>query len=417
MMKYFDSRWRKTGLVLGVVFAFALIVNFTHSAYIAVDDSFTANMQSLNRLESLDVQIRGTVERPSPLTYYLNQVRNLLSSYYVGGSEATQASTGILVSITGTNVASTASVDYYIEAVASDALGNPYRFLEGNGTSVTVDGASLDLSNQTTIENHLEAMGLSTTASHTIDYYLYVLAESTGLVSGETLTSEIVKTKFDTITFDYGTEVSDTFYSSEGCGNYQYYPTYIENMATFGVIKRTSKIQQGYLNFPLSGVGEGVTAAQLTYRCSSVYSARQMTIYRITETWGVSSNKPTWNNQPTYETTDSATQTPTDYWNYLDITEMAQAWGGGAGKYGIMMAIPSGASSSEGHTVFNTNGDFPPYIDITWVTYSASWYPVPASVLDMQLGQTLGSLVVIALTGYLVASVLKENQNESTKKV
>ena len=185
-MKYFDSRWRKTGLVLGVVFAFALIVNFTHSAYIAVDDSFTANMQSLNRLESLDVQIRGTVERPSPLTYYLNQVRNLLSSYYVGGSEATQASTGILVSITGTNVASTASVDYYIEAVASDALGNPYRFLEGNGTSITVGGASLDLSNQTTIGNHLEAMGLSTTASHTIDYYLYVLAESTGLVSGET---------------------------------------------------------------------------------------------------------------------------------------------------------------------------------------------------------------------------------------
>ena len=188
-------------------------------------------------------------------------------------------------------------------------------------------------------------------------------------------------------------------------------------MATFGVIKRTSKIQQGYLNFPLSGVGTGVTAAQLTYRCSSVYSARQMTVYRITETWGVSSNKPTWNNQPTYETTDSATQTPTDYWNYLDITEMAQAWGSGAGKYGIMMAIPSGASSSEGHTVFSTNGDFPPYIDITWVTYSASWYPIPASVLDMQLGQTLGSLAVIALTGYLVASVLKENQNESTKKV
>ncbi|MBT7082601.1 MAG: DNRLRE domain-containing protein, partial [Chloroflexi bacterium] len=359
MMKYFDSRWRKTGLVIGIVLAFTLIVNFTHTAYIAVDDSFTANMQSLNRLESLDVQIRGTVERPSPLTYYLNQVRNLLSSYYVGGSEATQASTGIIVSITGINVASTASADYYIEAVAGDSSGNPYRFLEGNGTSITVDGANLTPTNQTTITHHLAAMGLSTTASHTIDYYVYVKAQATGAISGETLTSEIVKTKFDSVTFDYGSEVSDTFYSTGGLVNFQQYPTYTESMSTFKVILRTGKSCYGYLMFPLSGVGEVVTDAQLTYRCSSVYSARTMAVYRITETWGLSSNKPTWNNMPTVETEDSASQTPTDYWNYLDITEMAQAWGGGAGKFGIMMNIPSGASSSEGHTVFNTFGDFP----------------------------------------------------------
>lgn len=405
-MKYFDSRWRKTGLVLGVILAVTLIVNTTHTVYLAVDDSFTANMQSGNRLESLDIQIRGTVERPSPLTYYLNQVRNLLSSYYVGGSDATQASTGILVSITGTNVASTATVDYYIEAVASDASGNPYRFLEGNGTSVTVGGANLDLSNQTTIENHLTAMGLSTDASHTIDYYVYVRAQATGAISEETLTSEIEKTLFDSVTFEYGTEVSDTFYSTGSLVNFQQYPTYTESMSTFKVQRWTGKYCYGYLLFPLSGVGEVVTDAQLTYRCFSVYSARDMAVYRITETWGMSTNKPTWSNMPTFETEDVATQTPTDYWNYLDITEMGQAWGGGAGKFGIMMNIPAGVSSDAGHTVFGYQGDFPPYIDVTWVSYSASWYPVPASVLDMPLGQTLGAFTVIALSGYTVYQAL-----------
>ena len=416
MMKKFDSRWKKNGLTLCVILIFFLMLNTTHSAYIAYGDSFSASMQSQNRLERLEIQLIGTAGRPSPLIYYLNQVKSLLSSYYVGGTEATQATTGITVSITGTNVDITASVDYYIEAIADDATGNSYRFLEGNSTSVTVGGANLDLTNQTTIINHLEAMGLTTTTSHTIDYYVYVKAQAIGAISDDPLTSEIEKTLFDSVTYDYGSEVSDTFYSSEGCVNFQQYPTYTESMATFKVIKRTSKVCNGFLNFPLSGVGETVTDATLNYRCCQVYSARQMAVYRITETWGASSNKPTWNNAPTYETDDLASQTPDDYWNELDITTMAQAWGGGAGKYGIMMNIPSGASSSEGHTVYNTNGDFPPYIDITWMDYAASWYPIPASVLDMPLGQTLGSLAILALSGYLVTNVLKENKNEPAKQ-
>ena len=198
-MKYLESRARKIGLVLGVILIFSLIFNTTHSAYIAYGDNFSASMQSQNQLESLKIQLLGTIGRPTSIIYYLNQVKSFLSSYYVEGTESTQATTGITVSITGTNVASTASVDYYIEAMANDASGNPYRFLEGNSTSVTVGGANLDLTNQTTIINHLEAMGLSTTASHTIDYYVYVQAQATGAVSGDTLTSEITKTKFDTV--------------------------------------------------------------------------------------------------------------------------------------------------------------------------------------------------------------------------
>ena len=403
------GNWQKAGVILGVVLTIALIVNTSLMAYVTYQNSFTASMAQPSG-ESLDISLRGDVGRPSPLTYYLKQARNWISAYYTGGVERTNAETGIVVAIDGSNIGSTASVDYYIEAKETEGEGSAYRFLEGNSTSVTVNGADLDLSNQTTIENHLSAMGLSTTSSHTIDYYVYVKAEATGAISEETLTSEIEKTLFDSVTFEYGTEVSDTFYSTGSLVNFQQYPTYTESMSTFKVQRWTGKYCYGYLLFPLSGVGEVVTDAQLTYRCFSVYSARDMAVYRITETWGMSTNKPTWSNMPTFETEDVATQTPTDYWNYLDITEMGQAWGGGAGKFGIMMNIPAGVSSDAGHTVFGYQGDFPPYIDVTWVSYSASWYPVPASVLDMPLGQTLGAFTVIAISAYTIYQALKKEK-------
>ena len=415
-MKYFDSRWRKTGLFLGVILAVTFIVNFTHTAYIARDDSFTANMQSSNRLENIDVQIRGTVERPSPLTYYLNQVRNLLLSYYVGGSDATQASTGIVVSITGTNVASTASVDYYIEAVASDASGNPYRFLEGNDTSVTVNGASLAPTNQTTVINHLEAMGLSTTASHTIDYYVYVKAQATGAVSGDTLTSEITKTKFDTVSYQWGTESTidiaptlDTHtresdptisYSSDTVCYMGYWtdPKYFDTFIIFDLSDYT--VVSGILKLYINGYSGSVNR----------YFIHNVTSFDSTVTW---------NTAPTKDT-----ELLNERGVYWEISTWFEFDSSGLDAY---LAEQSGGTAylrlsveNEGvryYRRFSTmeSSTNKPKMTITYLDFSASWYPIPASVLDMPLGQTLGSLAVIVLTGYLVTSVLKENQNESTK--
>jgi len=160
--------------------------------------------------EALEIHIETDTGRLNLVEKILRHASDWFSSYYVGGVEKTNATTGITINVTGSNVASTAYVDYYIEGVPQSG-GSPYRFLEGNGTNITVGGSSLTPSNQTSIEDHLTAMGLSTDESHTIDYYVYVKAEATGAVSGETLTSEITYQKFDSVTYNYGTEVLETY--------------------------------------------------------------------------------------------------------------------------------------------------------------------------------------------------------------
>ena len=396
-------------LMLGALLTLTLIVNTTVTTYVLWNDRQTASMNP-NARETLNIAIKADLGRPSPLRYFWNQLKTWTTAWYVEGIENTDAISGLTISVTGSNVVSSATVDYYFEAVSSDASGNPYKFLEGNNTSITVGGASLTPTNQTTIINHLAAMGLSTTASHTIHYYVYVKAQATGAVSSETLTSEITKTKFDTVTYSYGTETSDTFYSPGGGQNYEYYPTVFENLATFTVLLRNTKDQHGFFLFPLTGVGEVVTDAEFNFRCQNVAAGKDLTVYRITEAWGIDSNKPKWNNQPTYSTTDSATLEPTDSWNSLDITEMTQAWGGGAGKFGVMLAIPAN-SGSDGHKVYNYDGDFPPYIDITWVDYSASWYQIPASVINIPISQELGILLIVAITaGFILHDSIKRKK-------
>jgi len=409
-MKYFESRWRKTGLVLGVILTLVLIVNTTYTAYIAVDDSFTASIQSRNQIESLDVQIRGTVGRPSPLSYILGQVRSLLSSYYVGGVQRSNAETGIHVTLTGTNVGSSASVDYYIEAQESGATGNKYRFLEGNSTSVSVGGAPLDLNNQTTIENHLQAMGLSTDTSHEINYYVYVKAETTGAVSGETLTSEITKTLFDTVTYQWGSPITGNINAEllaevrEESPTTSYpSPEYPWIMADAGAITYL------YVHFDLSDVA-AISVAQYFSRVDQMY-------YTSNSDWmlhsiGSFDNSVTWDTQPS-----AISQL------YLVNEQLDMGW-----HSWQKSAILSYLQSMEGEDVFlrmskgddmnrrsfygsGSGGASAPYLRLTYVGFSASWYPVgPVSVLSLPLGQTLGALSMVTLACYLVYNVYKETE-------
>lgn len=200
MMK--DSKLMRISIIVGIFLSVVMIANTALSTYVLYTTSFTASMGEQG--ETLDIAINTDTGRLTLIERILDTAKDWVGTYYVGGSEAANSTTGITISVTGSNVASQASVSYYIEGVASDASGNPYRFLAGNGTAITVGGASVAPTNQTTVEEHLEAMGLSTDASHTIDYYVYVVAQATGAVSGDTLTSEIVKTKFDTVTYGYG---------------------------------------------------------------------------------------------------------------------------------------------------------------------------------------------------------------------
>jgi hypothetical protein len=160
--------------------------------------------------EDLNVEISLDTGRPKSILdrveRYLRGQRWFTSSWIgawmVNDQEATQATVNINIIVTGSNVASTASVDYYIEGVPQGG-GEPYRFLEAAGQSVTVGGSALENSTNLGITSHLEAMGLSTDQSWTIDYYVYAKAETTGSISGENLTMEVTETLFDTKEYEY----------------------------------------------------------------------------------------------------------------------------------------------------------------------------------------------------------------------
>jgi len=214
-MNMSDTRTRRAALYLGLVLTVVLILNQGLAFYINATQTFTASMAETGG-EEVNIRLAASTGRPGPLAALLRRAKDWVSAYYVGGVERTDAETGIVVTVTGTNVASTAYVDYYIEGRETGGSGAPYRFLEGNGTEVAVGGAALDLTNETTIESHLAAMGLSTEESWTIDYYVYVRAEVAGAVSGETLTTVIPYTKFDTVTYTYGTEVEVNYQVSNG---------------------------------------------------------------------------------------------------------------------------------------------------------------------------------------------------------
>ena len=411
-MKMEEKTLKKASLVLGVLLAVATIINMSVTTYVYWNDRQTASM-SPNAGEPLNIAIKADIGRPSPLRYFWDCLKSWTTAWSIGGVTRTDAITGITITVTGSNVASQASVDYYIEAVASDASGNPYRFLEGNGTSITVGGVSLDPSNQTTIENHLEAMGLSTTTSHTIEYYVYVKAQATGAISGETLTSEITKTLFETVTYQYGTEVTDTEYPELDTQAYSTLPdnTYdtITIMSVRGPDNNEGHI---FLKFDLSGYSD-LTASELKLYCASGVGGEQTYVLSSCNsfTTGVSWNtKPsavtelyseyTWMGTGSYRTFDTPALL-----GYIQDNE-------GGAAYLTMRASAGNDASRSFNTVEYSGTNRDPYLSLTYVSYSASWYQIPASVIEMPISQGLGALIAVACTAGLI---LQDNNRRKNK--
>ena len=401
------ENWQKAGIILGVVLTITLIVNTSLMAYVTYQNSFKASIfPTSDTGESLDIDIHGIIGRPSPLRYYLNNIKDWVSAWAVGGVEKTNAETGILVAIDGSNIASTASVDYYIEAIPQSG-GSAYRFLEGNSSSVTVNGADLDLSNQTTIENHLTAMGLSTDASHTIDYYVYVKAEATGAISGDTLTSEITKTLFDTVNYQWGSETTGD----------------IDPVSTSTVKEATPTTATPNEAWPTVRTGGGETQYWLfQYDLTDVAAISALTWYVRCDVMTYTSNSDwmlhsigsfdsstTWDTKPGTISTLESVSTDIDFgWHDFSDSRMLSYLQSKEGSQAYWQFSKSADVNRRG---FYGWGSSVPYIHITYVGFSASWYPIgPVSVLSMPLGQTLGAFTVIALAAYTVYQTLRKEK-------
>jgi len=427
-----DSNLVKISIIISLVLSVVMIANTALSTYVLYTTSFTASMAPENG-EQLDIAISTDTGRPTLLERIFDTATDWLNSYsyFVSGNEATQATTGITISVTGSNVAAQASVDYYIEAVASDESGNAYRFLAGNGTAITVGGAALAPTNQTTIENHLTAMGLTTDASHEIDYYLYVRAEATGAISGETLISEIVYTKFDTVNYEYGEPTTDTFQVSAdaddgltitGGANYFYGNdhTYLSVGDSVSLYDRdtaarfTVNIAQGQpiisakLKFcafgEVYGSPTGLIAAEDSDNAAQIldmddFDSRAQTSESVN--WSPSGwVAGTWYDSPAI----------------TDVVQTVLDRGSWASGNNMIIFVNHVTDGYAGESIYQArshdfgDGSDAPKLEVSYVVYSSSWYNIPPlSVVDLPMSLDVAAVLAVVISA---AIVLKTRRNK-----
>jgi len=411
----------KISLVVGIILSVTLIINTSLSAYVLYTSSFQASMSDAD--ESLDLAIRTDTGRPTMLERIFKTAKDWISAYYVGGVEKTDAETGITISVTGSNVASQASVSYYIEGVPQSG-GRAFRFLEGNGSSVTVGGAALSPTNQTTIEKHLTAMGLSTTSSHTIDYYVYVKAEATGAISGDTLTSEISYQKFDSVTYNYGQEYigtmgktsgsTEVFCAGEmilgqGSAGTGYSPDY--NGTLYRILFKAKQIDGGaddvcgvvYKWTTGGGISDLVAQSD---DCTGYSTGSWKTVSGYFTTAGtvpIYTNENYWLGA-WFEEDDSNA----DWKIYLDYSP-------GAARRNYNTEYRSGISAPDPMTSSSENSEFQPYIYVQYkyISYSSSWYTIPPlSVINVPITLDLVAVLSVIIAALVVVKKqMEENKN------
>jgi hypothetical protein len=204
-------------LILTLCVQILILLNQTVALYHA--GAQTASWVSVTPIgEDIGVKLSLDTGRPPTMLHsaWRSIRRSLMShapwlaSWLVGGEPVTDAVVSISITVTGVNVESPASVEYYIEARPRGG-GQPYRFLEATGVEVQVGGPSHVDVDDRGIGGHLEAMQLATTQTWTIDYYIYAKAEAVGAVSGKTLTCIIEETLFETKKYEPHTPFTGTW--------------------------------------------------------------------------------------------------------------------------------------------------------------------------------------------------------------
>ena len=193
-----DSKLLRISIIVGIILSVVMITNTALNTYMLLSTSFTASTSS-NEGERLQVDVQTGV--PGDMTPDYN------ADWIVNGSLNWECSVvnAVNITVTGTNIQNTVSVDCYIKAVSAADPEKWTKELDATGAIVTVGGAPYEnTTGYIQIGTHLDNMGLNAIygQTHTIDYYVYMKATATGIISGEPLITEIIETKFTTVTYE-----------------------------------------------------------------------------------------------------------------------------------------------------------------------------------------------------------------------
>jgi len=372
--------------------------------------------------ETLHVEVTTDSGRPKTIPEYMAfSLRRLLgtAAWRVGTTPISTVTSQVTITVTGSNIASTATVDYYLEGVPRSG-GQAHRFLAGNATSVAV-GTPLTDSEALTVNGHLQSMGLSTSQDQTVDYYVYVSVEATGLISGETLTCDIAKTLFDTITFDYGgvsqnTVTTTTDYDGHikhttSSGSYLKYTT--KTYLNLGLDDDADTKYRPFAKFSLSSIPDDATILQVNwtmYVAGGAFGTYESDVYSLEYNPATAANDVLYNDMGDGSLLYSSWTKPANGLHEYALTSeactyvqnsLARNW------CGLGMRLKNEAGSDGYINIAAIESSYQEFkLEITYETanwgLSWSWYPIP----PLSLTQLPITMDVVALAALMAATIL-----------
>jgi len=374
--------------------------------------------------ESLKVRVVADSGRP-PFLWYL--------AWRVGNNPVTTVNIGITIIPSGTNVGNL-KVTYYIKGVSGT---HSKKFLSATSLSATNGQQITNSTGNIDINAHLSQMGLSTTQDQTVNYKVYCKVEGTGLISGEPIIAEISETPFDTVFYDYGTNVINTFQVSSGSDDAGIDAIYGWKTSISGTYMGKDAYDSvhgfRFTNIPLEQGATIISAKLGFYETQSLSSTRLYTnIYgddegncatfstendllnRPKTTAMVSWNQNGFNSGVWYWTSDVASI-------IQEIVDRSD-WSYGNSLALIVYAGDQVNADSYFYAKIATyefNPDWAPKLQIEYLDYSASWnwFNLPLSVVSLPIGQQFLAIVfmILAFSVWAVAREKKRRKGRSKR--
>jgi len=388
--------------------------------------------------EELKASITVTA-RPSFLSYLSRQWS---LAWRVGTTQRENVNIKVQIQVTGTNIASDATVYFYVEARDASDASKTYKEIDysSNGTQISVGSAATFQTDDMTIDTHLSHIyGSAPTSDKTVDYYVWCRVEATGLISGQTLTVEIPVTKFDTVTYDYGVETTttDTFSITVGDNDGYVYGRGLYSTARETAYKAETdgclQVGQSYsstanyyyvyrvfLKFDTTSIPESATITSATLKLYG-YANRMwdgtfdICVQKWTGDTPIDTGDYNQFDGVTYGTFGGGSF-HTDAWNEITISEPGDLIEkGGYTKICLRSSkdingiAPNNYDLVQFYDAVLNEGAYPPTLEVTYtcVDWSASWSWVNASTLSIMALQIVRDLLtVVALFMSIIVSWL-----------
>ena len=368
--------------------------------------------------EGEEVKLTVTVGmRPSFWDYAARQFQ---LAWRVGTTPRSTVNIRFQITVTGTNIANTATAYFYVEA--KDSSGSPtYREIDySSGTSITVGSPVVYETGSMAIDTHLSHLyGSAPTADKTVTYHLWCKVVATGLISGQQLVAEIPVTQFDSVVYDYGTVTTnefimgycayvDQFYFGNNYGS----ATALYVGGNVGSKCRSYLKAQGALGvYP-----DQIVNASLKLTISSGTRSTPIDVYTVSA-YSFQETTITWENAPapsTYLGSFVPSSTGSIYFTSASFVEYFKSCLDSSGYLALGVVLLDDLSTattkvaicSDDHSTTSSR----PYVRYTYANWSASWSWLnldTLSISGLQITQDLAPLMLVFIAAICVYLLMR----------